>query len=115
MFAAAGRGCSVSRTIRQQTQLRSSLVRTAERGLPKPAQLPVKRQPPRPLDFIIDGTACTDDALVARFPRSTREAFGHHIAEPAPRRVTFLQTTHSGWAGIVAAVLVLSFFIWGIK
>jgi hypothetical protein len=45
-------------TIRQQTQLRSPLLVAAQRG-----------RRPAPLSFLVDGTACTDDNLTARFPR----------------------------------------------
>jgi hypothetical protein len=94
-------------TIRQQTQLRSPLIVAAERGLNTPNRYKPRR--PQPLGFLIDGTACTDDNLTARFPRSSREAFGHN--EPAPGRITFLQRSRSGWAGIAAAVLMLAFVI----
>jgi hypothetical protein len=68
----------------------------------------------RPLSFLIDGTACTDDNLTARFPRSSREAFGH--SDPAPGRITFLQRGRTGWAGIAAVVLVLAAVIlWSVK
>lgn len=90
-------------SIRQQTHLRSALMTTAERRL-KPA----------PLAFLIDGTA--DQSETLRFPRTTREAFGHYAADAAPKRITFLQFQRGGWCGIAAAVLVLAFFIgWGWK
>lgn len=93
----------MSHTIRQQTHLRSPLVRTAERGLAKPAD----RQP-RPLNFIIDGTACTDDTLI--YPRTTRQAFGHYASDPAPKRITFLQRGRTGWAGVAAVIAILIAF-----
>lgn len=103
----------MNQTIRQQTQLRSPLVHTAERGLAKPAdRLPRPRLKPRPLDFIIDGTACTDDNLTARFPRTSREAFGHyHGAARAPQRLTFLPRQRGGWLALVAVIAVLAFFV----
>lgn len=96
-------------TIRQQTQLRSPLVRTAERGLAKPAnRLPRPRLKPRPLNFIIDGTACTDETL--RFPRTSREAFGHYNgAALAPHRLTFLPRQRGGWLAMVAAIALIIF------
>lgn len=90
-------------TIRQQTAFRSALVRTAERRLPR------KSVPPRPMGFLIDGTACTDDTLI--YPRTTRQAFGHYAADPAPNRVTFLQRPRAGWLGLLATVAVLAFFV----
>lgn len=47
-------------------------------------------------------------------PRTTRQAFGHHVFDPLPRRITFLQGHRGGWAGIVAAVAVVAVFVvWG--
>jgi len=87
----------VNKPIRQQTHNRSPLLMAAEHGNHAP------------LSFLIDGTACTDDNLTARFPRSSREAFGYN--DPAPKRITFLQRSRSGWVGIAAAVLLLGFVI----
>lgn len=101
-------------TIRQQTQLRSPLVRRAERGLAKPAKMPAPRVRQRPLEFIVDGTACTDDIL--RFPRTSREAFGPYAMDAAPKRITFLNGPSTTWGGIAVVVMVLAFFIgWSIK
>ncbi len=100
-------------TIRQHTQLRSPLVRAAERGMPKPAdRMPPARCAPRPLNFIIDGTACTDDSLTVRFPRTTREAFGHyHVDALAPHRMTFLPRQSGGWLALAVAVVAV-IFLW---
>lgn len=77
-------------------------------NLPRPAR------PPAPLSFLIDGTACTDDTLI--YPRTTRQAFGHYAADPAPSRITFLQRGRTGWAGIAAVVLMLAAVIfWSVK
>lgn len=89
--------------IRQQTHTRSPLMVAAKRGLK-----------PSPLSFLIDGTACTDDTLV--YPRTTRQAFGHYAADPAPGRITFLQHGRTGWIGIAAVVLMLAAVIfWSFK
>lgn len=101
----------MNRTIRQQTAMRSQLVRTADGGMAKPvARLPRPRLKPRPLDFIIDGTACTDDALTACYPRTTRQAFGHYAADMAPARITFLRGPRGGWIGLLIAVAILAAF-----
>lgn len=65
---------------------------------------------PHHLGFLIDVTACVDETL--RHPRTQREAFGSH-SDRLPGRITFLHSHHTGWFGIVAAVLVLVAFVWG--
>ena len=89
-------------TIRQQTAVRSALVRQATRTLP--------RQPvtPRPLNFLVDGTACTDDTLV--YPRTTRQAFGHYATDPLRRDISFIHRAPRGLAvffAVVAVALIL--------
>lgn len=94
-------------TIRQQTAIRSPLVRQAARKLP--------RQPVAPLDYLIDGTAHTDDTLTYDtliFPRTTRQAFGHYASTPAPRRITFLPR-RGGLRWILVAVATLLLLIIG--
>lgn len=89
--------------IRQQTHTHSPLMVAAKRGL-KPA----------PLSFLIDGTSCVDETLV--YPRTTRQAFGHYAADPAPSRITFLQHGRTGWVGIAAVLLLLaSVIFWSAK
>lgn len=42
------------------------------------------------------------------FPRTTRQAFGHYVYDPLPRRITFLHGHRGGWLEVVAVVA----FIW---
>lgn len=93
-------------TIRQQTAMRSPLVRTAERQLNTP-RLPKKSRQPRPLSFMVDGTACTDEVL--RFPRTSREAFGSEYSQLG-NRITFLPRQRAGWIGLLAAITILAAF-----
>lgn len=87
-------------TIRQHTQLRSQLVRTAERRMAKPAY-----RAQHPMSSIIDGTVCTDETL--RFPRTKREAFGHYQFDPAPHRLTFLPRQRGGFIALAAVIAML--------
>ena len=52
----------------------------------------------------------SSDPITARFPRTSREAFGHGAALPLCPRVTFLQSHRGGWIGIVVAVAILAAF-----
>lgn len=112
----------MSKTIRQQTHLRSVLADQAGRGLGK-ARIRVMESNQgitRPdWSFMLDGTACTDDALTTRFPRTAREAFGHYACGDAlPKRITFLSCYHDYPRGValVAALFVVAFLVgWGWK
>ena len=66
---------------------------------------------PEDWDFMVDQGRSTQDALTARFPRTTREAFGHYDAVPMTHRITFLQRPRAGWLGLLAAVAVVAFFV----
>lgn len=57
--------------------------------------------------FMLNESSCQDE-ITARFPRTTREAFGY--STPLCRRVTFLQRPRGGWIGIVVAVAILAAF-----
>ena len=98
--------------IRQQTHTRSPLLVAAERSTNTPRRY--KTRKPAPLSFLIDGTSCVDETLV--YPRTTRQAFGHYAADPAPSRITFLQHGRTGWVGIAAVLLLLaSVIFWSAK
>lgn len=58
--------------------------------------------------FLLDEQAC-DDPITARFPRTSREAFGPHAYTPM-RRFSFLPCLRGGWIGIVVAVAILAAF-----
>lgn len=51
----------------------------------------------------------SSDPVTARFPRTAREAFGHHDYAPM-RRFSFLPCLRGGWIGIVVAVAILAAF-----
>lgn len=59
--------------------------------------------------FLLDESQ-SRDPITARFPRTTREAFGHYDATQLAHRVTFLPRPRAGWLGLLAAVAVLAFF-----
>lgn len=65
---------------------------------------------PEDWDFMVDQGRSTQDALTARFPRTTREAFGHYDVAPLCRRVTFLQRQRGGWLGLLVAAAILAAF-----
>lgn len=61
--------------------------------------------------FMLDESACQDE-ITARFPRTTREAFGHNQGAPLTSlRMTFLPRQRNGWLAIAAVVAVLAFFV----
>lgn len=100
--------------IRQQTQLRSHLVRTAERGLGRKNPTtrirvvePIQELKRPDWSFMLNESSCRDE-ITARFPRTTREAFGY--STPLPARVTLLQRHRGGWIGVVVAVAILAAF-----
>lgn len=102
--------------IRQQTQLRSYLVCAAERGIgrqnPKARIRVVEpiQQVKRPdRGFMLDESQ-SSDPITARFPRTSREAFGHGAALPLCPRITFLQSHRGGWIGIAVVVATLAAF-----
>ena len=51
-----------------------------------------------------------DSNWTGRAPHTAREAFGHYASDPAPCRITFLQSHRGGWIGIVVAVAILAAF-----
>ena len=51
----------------------------------------------------------SNDQVTARFPRTAREAFGHHDYAPM-RRFSFLPCLRSGWIGLAVAVAILAAF-----
>lgn len=76
----------------------------AESGLPR------KSAPPRPMEYMVDGTACTDDTLI--YPRTMRQAFGHYAADPLPKHITFLADHRANMIGVIAAVAAVVFVAW---
>ena len=57
--------------------------------------------------FMLNESSC-QDVITARFPRTSREAFGY--STPLCPRVTFLQSHRGGWIGIAVAVAILAAF-----
>ena len=59
--------------------------------------------------FMLNESSC-QDVITARFPRTSREAFGY--STPLCPRVTFLQRQRGGWLAllIVVAVIALAAF-----
>lgn len=51
----------------------------------------------------------SSDPVTARFPRTAREAFGHHAYAPM-RRFSFLPCLRASWIGVVVAVAILAAF-----
>lgn len=58
--------------------------------------------------FMLDESQ-SSDPVTARFPRTAREAFGHHAYAPM-RRFSFLPCVRTSWIGIVVAVAILAAF-----
>ena len=58
--------------------------------------------------FMLNESSC-QDVITARFPRTAREAFGHHAYAPM-RRFSFLPCLRGGWIGVVVAVAILIAF-----
>lgn len=50
----------------------------------------------------------SQDEITARFPRTSREAFGN--SAPLCRRVTFLQRPRGGLIGLLLTIIVLAAF-----
>lgn len=50
----------------------------------------------------------SQDEITARFPRTSREAFGN--SEPLCRRVSFLHRQRGGWFVLLAVVAILAAF-----
>lgn len=57
--------------------------------------------------FMLNESSC-QDVITARFPRTSREAFGY--STPLCRRVTFLQRPRGGWIVLLAVVIILAAF-----
>ena len=51
----------------------------------------------------------SSDPVTARFPRTAREAFGHHAYAPM-RRFSFLPCLRASWIGVAVAVAILAAF-----
>lgn len=58
--------------------------------------------------FMLDESSCQDE-ITARFPRTSREAFGSEFC-PLGDRVTFLQRPRAGWIGLLATITILAAF-----
>lgn len=60
--------------------------------------------------FLLDETA-SNDHITARFPRTSREAFGHHHPQPRlQHHLTFLPRQRGGWLGLLVAAAILAAF-----
>ena len=59
--------------------------------------------------FLLDETA-SNDPITARFPRTSREAFGHHSQPRLSHDITFLPRQRGGWLAIAAVVAALIVF-----
>ena len=57
--------------------------------------------------FMLTESSC-EDVIIARFPRTSREAFGY--SEPLCRRVSFLHRQRGGWIVLLAVVAILAAF-----
>lgn len=61
--------------------------------------------------FMLDEQSC-DDPITARFPRTSREAFGHYHQQPRlEHRLTFLPRQRGGWIALAVVVALIIFSI----
>lgn len=59
--------------------------------------------------FMIDESQ-SSDPITARFPRTSREAFGHHSQPAFGSDLSFLPRHRGGWIGVVVAIAILAAF-----
>lgn len=58
--------------------------------------------------FMLDEQAC-DDHITARFPRTSREAFGHYSQPQLEHHITFLPRQRGGWIALAVVVALIVF------